>query len=236
MICPQELSALEKKSLKSSTSEIKQDLECTLSAKESTKKYHAHHILKVLTAHLPKTQKLQITHKNVFDSQGKHSINLWKEVITELKSRPAQLIVLAVGSSKDSLQNLKLPTQHFYLMASGQANREYSAQAVLWPQKLLIEGRLKGALIGAFTGKEGEKSPDQTPAILPELLHLQHIDYYFREQTPGLELSGSSHATALAATRLIQLCGDRPLNMWTHCLKKNQRELVFLRDKKGQTF
>lgn len=233
-LCSQKLSAEQKKAL--------QDVEaqdCQEQTSSSSKKYHANQVLDVLFTHLSqpqKKQKLKVTHRNIFDSQGKHSLDLWEKVIQELKSRPAQLVVLAVGSPKESLKKLKLPTKHFYLMATGQSNNHFSESAVLWPQKLLIEKDVKGVLIGAYTGTLGETSPEQAPAYAPKLLHRDSIDYLFAHKSLNSELSGSSHALSAAAASLIKKCGQRAIEMWRECLKKNQKQISLLRDLKALTF
>lgn len=232
-LCSQKITTSEKELLKSSSSE-----DCLNDSNSPSKKYHANQMLKALNSKLSKKErlKIKITHHNVFDEQGKHAPQLWKQVIQELNARPAQLVVLAVGSPKKELYELKLPTKHFYLMAAGQNHKEFSKDALLWPQKQLIEGELKGLIIGSFSGVEGEISPDLAPALSAHLLHQKHIDYLFSESSDDKNFVGSSHAVALAGTKLIQLCGDKPLELWRSCLTKNQRELKLLRDQKALTF
>jgi|GEM_PF-3834097 hypothetical protein len=231
MLCSQKISNKQKETLQKLDAES-----CQESTVHASKRYHANQVLDVLFAHLPKEKKISIKHKNVFDPQGKHSSELWDKAIKELKSSPAQLVLLAVGSNKESLKKLKLPTKHFYLMASGQSNNQYSENAKLWPQSLLIQKEIKGILVGAYTGVEGKTTPELAPALAPKLLHQKSIDYLFPESSLKSGLSGSSHAVSIAATALIKRCMNHPIDLWRECLKKNQRELHLLRDLKGWTF
>lgn len=230
-LCSQKISSAQKKALQDFQAE-----ECSNQELKVSKKNHANQVLDVLFTHLPQNQNIKLTHKNIFDLQGKHSEKLWKKAIQKLQTLPAQLVLLAVGSNKADLFALKLPTKHFYLMASGQMNNQYAKNATLWPQKLLIQNEVKGVMIGAYTGVEEKTSADQAPALAPRLLHQKSIDYLFPNSSLKNELKGSSHAVSVAAAQLIKKCGKRPLDLWRKCLKKNQRELILLRDLKRLTF